>query len=219
MTIPPNEQLKLPTLEYLERGVHHTDEIRRLLAIDFKLTKSDLSKRHPRGSPIFINNHAHALKYLKKNGDIVRIRAKFYDITDKGCRNIHGTVSRVPQSVFPPIIGDMPKWARQMISRAKSENGPDGPRFSEHDLMELWSRCGGRCEITGLRFSERKVGSGKAKRAFAPSLDKIDPDGYYTLDNTRLVMVAINFALNSWGKEVYLELAKAAVRLDENKER
>jgi hypothetical protein len=63
-----------------------------------------------------------------------------------------------------------------------------------------------------LPFSEEKIGLGKAKRAFAPSIDKIDPAGFYTVENCRLVMVAINFAINAWGLEVYLRLAEAAIR-------
>ena len=85
---------------------------------------------------------------------------------------------------------------------------------------------GGRADIpapplargwTGCRPDE-KVGLGQAKRAYAPSLDRIDPEGLYTADNCRLVMVAVNFALNAWGEEVYLRLARAAVRAaDEGK--
>ena len=105
----------------------------------------------------------------------------------------------------------MPKWAKTWISRADRHNGPSGPRFTENDLLELWRRCDGRCAVTGLNFSEEKVGGGRAKRAFAPSIDKIDPSGVYELENCRLVMVAINFALNAWGLEVYLDLAEAAV--------
>jgi hypothetical protein len=73
-------------------------------------------------------------------------------------------------------------------------------------------RCSGRCKITHLDFSDEKVGLGQAKRAYAPSLDRIDPEGLYAADNCRLVMVAINFALNAWGEEVYVCLARAAVR-------
>jgi hypothetical protein len=53
-------------------------------------------------------------------------------------------------------------------------------------------------------------------------LDRIDPEGLYTADNCSLVMVAVNFALNAalnaWGEETYLRLARAAVRAgDEGK--
>lgn len=34
----------------------------------------------------------------------------------------------------------------------------------------------------------------------------------YTRENGRLVMVAVNFAMNSWGLDVYLALARDAVR-------
>lgn len=109
----------------------------------------------------------------------------------------------------------MPPWARTWIYAAERKNGPEGPRFTEQDLLELWRRCGGRCAVTKLPFSEEKIGLGKAKRAFAPSIDKIDPTDFYTVENCRLVMVAINFAINSWGLEVYLRLAQAAVEAAE----
>ena len=41
-------------------------------------------------------------------------------------------------------------------------------------------------------------------------MDRIDPNEFYTLNNCRLVMVAVNFGMNAWGLEVYLKLAKAA---------
>ncbi len=49
--------------------------------------------------------------------------------------------------------------------------------------MPLWERCNGKCQITHLDFSDEKVGLGQAKRAYAPSLDRIDPEGRYTADN------------------------------------
>ena len=66
-----------------------------------------------------------------------------------------------------------------------------------------------------LPFTEEKIGTGAAKRAFAPSLDKINPEKPYTVDNCRLVMVAVNFALNAWGDEVRLKLARAAIEAAE----
>lgn len=106
----------------------------------------------------------------------------------------------------------MPPWARRLIYAANQRNEPDIAPFTENDLMTLWEQCGGRCAITRLEFTDEKVGTGRARRAFAPSLDKIDPEGAYTVDNCRLVILAVNFALNAWGEEVYLRLARAAVR-------
>ncbi len=64
--------------------------------------------------------------------------------------------------------------------------------------------------MTRGEFSNEKVGRGLVKRAFAPSIDRIDPEKPYTLDNCRLVMVAVNFAMNTWGEDTFLRLAKLA---------
>jgi hypothetical protein len=41
--------------------------------------------------------------------------------------------------------------------------------FNNDDLIDLWS--GGRCMLTSLPFRETPVGSGQARRPFAPSLE------------------------------------------------
>src|SRR5690349_4558962 len=111
-------------------------------------------------------------------------------------------------AIQTPKIGAMPKWARVLIRRANRLT-PD-PGFTEDDMMVVWERCEGRCAVSGRPFSDERIGSGKAKRAFAPSLDKIEPNLGYVRENVRLVCVAVNFAMNSWGKEVFLRVAEAA---------
>ncbi len=106
-----------------------------------------------------------------------------------------------------PGSNHLPKAHRWNRSKFTNQAG-----FTQEDLIALWEECEGRCAITGLKFSNEKIGSGKAKRAFAPSLDRIDPAEGYSRENCRLVMVAVNFAMNSWGEETYLRLAKAAMR-------
>jgi hypothetical protein len=44
---------------------------------------------------------------------------------------------------------------------------------------------------------------------FSPSLDKIDPKKGYTKDNVRLVITAINLALNNFGEELVAKVAQA----------
>jgi hypothetical protein len=46
---------------------------------------------------------------------------------------------------------------------------------------------------------------------YAPSLDRLDPTAGYSRENCRLVSVGINFAMNRWGLDTYLELAEASV--------
>ena len=99
-----------------------------------------------------------------------------------------------------------------MVGRANRSNPAGTPYFTNDDLIALWHDCGGRCSVTGLVFSFDSVGSSLVKRAYAPSLDRITAGAPYTRENCRLVMVAINFAMNAWGLDVYLCLANAAVQ-------
>ena len=96
-------------------------------------------------------------------------------------------------------------WAEALRKRANGVNRDNGSpeTLSREDMVELWRRCGGRCTLTGIGFSETVVGTGRAKRAFAPSLDRIDPEDPYSLENCRLVLAVVNFALNRFGIEVF----------------
>ena len=76
--------------------------------------------------------------------------------------------------------------------------------------MGRWRRS--LCTISGLPFSGERIGTGKAQRPFYPSLDRIDPEQPYSVENCRLVLQAVNFALNRFGDEVFLKIARATTR-------
>jgi hypothetical protein len=76
--------------------------------------------------------------------------------------------------------------------------------------FEIYAAQGARCALTGIQFDLCVVGTGQARRPFAPSLDRIDSSEGYTRDNTRLVCQAVNFALNAFGEDVFREIALAA---------
>ena len=61
----------------------------------------------------------------------------------------------------------MPYWARVLIGHANRLKPTPG--FTEEDMMTVWERCEGRCAVSGLEFSEALVGTGRAKRPYAPS--------------------------------------------------
>ena len=84
--------------------------------------------------------------------------------------------------------------------------------LTEADMVSLWDRCGGVCSLSGLPFSGEKIGTGKAQRPYHPSLDRIDPERPYSVDNCRLVLQAVNFALNAFGDEVFLTIAQAVAQ-------
>jgi hypothetical protein len=88
------------------------------------------------------------------------------------------------------------------------------PGFTEEDMMTVWERCEGRCAVSGLEFTEVLVGTGRAKRPYAPSLDRIDRSRGYEPENVRLVTAVANFAMNAWGREPVLDLARAMAQKD-----
>ena len=66
------------------------------------------------------------------------------------------------------------------------------------------------CQVTGMPFDylPKKVVSWKT-RSKAPSLDRIDNRKGYTRDNVRLVCVCVNFAINEWGYDHFVEMCDA----------
>lgn len=76
------------------------------------------------------------------------------------------------------------------------------------DLLGKYLEQGGCCAITGLKMNpfggdkKDKVG-----RSFAaPSVDRIDSDKHYTLDNIQIVLHAVNNMKGELPMEVFLEM-------------
>jgi hypothetical protein len=70
----------------------------------------------------------------------------------------------------------------------------------------------GRCELTGIEFSYIDGLKRCAKQPLAPSLDRIESNKGYTPDNCRVVLWALNCAINSWGSAVYERIAVAYLK-------
>ncbi len=109
----------------------------------------------------------------------------------------------------------MTKWLRVLVPR--SRHRAERSRFM-HDLPadqgeQLFQRQRGLCAISGLPFSLEEFADVLVKHPFAPSLDRISSRGGYTVDNVRLVCIAVNFGMGQWGEELYLTFARAAVDL------
>ena len=90
--------------------------------------------------------------------------------------------------IEPPDVDRPPKWALALVSSANTRNRARKSQviFSMADLAASWQACGGRCAVSGMPFALQVYGDGKAKRPFAPSLDRIDRHKPYQLDNVRL---------------------------------
>jgi hypothetical protein len=75
----------------------------------------------------------------------------------------------------------------------------------------------GQCELTGLPF-DLSPASDFSSNPYSPSLDKIDSKiKDYTSENTRVVLTAVNKALNEYGEQTMLPILKAMISVIENK--
>ena len=75
----------------------------------------------------------------------------------------------------------------------------------------LYDKQEGRCLLTGLPFQVAQQSEYRAN-PFVPSIDRIDSTKGYTKQNTRLVLYAINSAMNEWGEEVFALIARNYVK-------
>ena len=108
----------------------------------------------------------------------------------------------------------------KVLNSARSRARKSGLECSltTEDVIQLWTKCNGCCAVSGRHFSVESRGGGLVKHPFAPSLDKVNWKRGYTVDNTRLVCVAVNFGMNQWGEETYYELAECAIRMGKTRE-
>ena len=69
----------------------------------------------------------------------------------------------------------------------------------------------GKCQLTGL-FFDFKPPNKTSKNPYAPSLDRIDSHKGYSKENCRVVLAAVNTAINEYGDKVMLPILKAMVK-------
>lgn len=72
-------------------------------------------------------------------------------------------------------------------------------------LKEKWT---GRCELSGIEFAKDIISK---RNPFRPSLDRIDNNKGYTKDNVRIILWGLNLAINEYGLEIYLKIAKGVL--------
>lgn len=161
---------------------------------------------------------------------IVRPSGYYLDVGD-GCRRFLGStrlelrknIGKVRASLTrkrkgPALIDRLREEARKgrrartlafhaMNTRAKAKKRAI---MSRAEFDELCETAGGRCQLTGIRFSGKKV-SGAIRRPWMPSVDRVDSSKGYERDNCRLVCTAVNIALNDFGLEVLCKIAGALV--------
>lgn len=106
---------------------------------------------------------------------------------------------------------------RAIIKRASgrhSERWPDAPYIlTLTDLVEMWRRQDGLCALTGLKMT---WGQGRI-RPTSMSLDRVNSERGYTLDNVRLICHSVNAFRGDGTDAEMLTIARALVAFADNK--
>lgn len=110
----------------------------------------------------------------------------------------------------PGAISERMTWARAMLQRARGRSRSDGIActLDLNKVVELGESQQWRCALTGLAFSTSRL-NGSRLAPLAPSMDRIDSTKGYEEGNCRIVVLAINIALNEWGDEIFGTLIAA----------
>lgn len=122
------------------------------------------------------------------------------------------TILAAAQPVFsfdPAIDAELKTLACR--ARNRSQKRGVGCLIDHAFVRALYIKQRGRCCISGIAFSLEGT-----KRAFAPSLDRINNAVPYTRDNVRIVCRIANFGMNVWGSKALVELALGIVAQWEN---
>ena len=80
--------------------------------------------------------------------------------------------------------------------------------FDLEYLVGLFETQDKKCASTGLPFDLSNTSRSKQFRPMSVSIDRIDSNGIYKKENIRLVCVAFNLALNSFGEDIFEKLAR-----------
>jgi len=110
------------------------------------------------------------------------------------------------------ITGALPRWAVLLWQDTRKRALKAGIFFDldAKDMVEMVERSDGHCEVSGVPFNMARPAGG-FRRPLAPSIDRRNTGVGYDARNCRLVCSAVNFAMNEWGQEVFVMIARATV--------
>lgn len=110
-------------------------------------------------------------------------------------------------------LRSLPEWAITLMDECRKRAFRKKLEFSltTDEFRTVLFRSGWRCELSGIEFEFEQSTRRGPHRPFSPSLDRIDSMKGYTIDNVRLVCLAVNIAMNTWGENVLFAIAKGVV--------
>lgn len=118
--------------------------------------------------------------------------------------------------ILPPKRGERDWLSASLMVIISNSRGRAKKLGMDHSLtldqlQAIAASQGYCCSVTGLLFSNEKIGHANS-RPYFPSLDRKDSSKGYTPDNCRLVSIAANYAMNAWGEDVFTKIATAHIR-------
>lgn len=128
------------------------------------------------------------------------------DLTTRGTPRIRAPKQPRPKVSIDGLIGQAIRGAMDRMFKAGAD-----PNDLTPAIDAMVARANGRCEVTGIPFSDQSVG-GARRRPWVPTVDRIDAAKGYEPGNIRLVCCAANIALNDWGDDVFNQMVDAAYR-------
>lgn len=116
-----------------------------------------------------------------------------------------GGMPRGRQMVLPPHFPTY-LWQR---ARRNAESKAIPFALTVGDVRALIDATDGRCPMSGIAFDYSK--SAARFRPWAPSLDRLTPALGYVAGNCRIVCAYINLAINEFGEDVFLAVARSVL--------
>lgn len=163
-----------------------------------------------------VNKGGRTYHYARVPTDHGHMRVR---LSDNYQEALHECASLKSEGAFAESYKD---YLPRLLARAKQRSSEKRRPFELNlpALISLLDKQDHRCAVCFVRFSMRMTPGTEDKfcRPFAPSIDRIDSAGGYTLDNVRLVARIINFSINKWGSDAFLTVAAALAKGPKNEQ-